>query len=215
VTNPQEDQPVNPFRLLANDTFPKRGVPMKTMMSMYTLLYVVLAFSQTAHAIEKPNIDLYKGTLNGRVFYTLTIDDITDLLGRPSHQWKPEGRGAHVFYPDLGLALGLESTSKKCRAITIDISGKTIDKIPPKEEVKNMNVKKYNGVLSKNIDGNWKLKRVMEEFKDNNPKAGEMRLPGSPDKSKEVNVKFSNYQISFLFDEVTEFLDAIIIIRNE
>jgi hypothetical protein len=49
---------------------------MKTMLRIITLLSFVLAVSATAQAHEKPSIDLSKGTLNGRVFTTLTIAKI-------------------------------------------------------------------------------------------------------------------------------------------
>ena len=187
---------------------------MKTVMSVFPLLFVVFALSPSAHAIEKPNIDLYKGTLNGRVFYTLTIDGITDLFGGPSHQNKMSVKGVdfntQIFYQDLGLEFEVDKTS--CRLITIDISGKTLNTISIK--VKDMNVKKYSGVLSKNIDGNWKLQRVMAEFKDYQPELGESSAPDKSVRAKIVDVKFSNYTVTFHFDDVTEFLDAILIVRD-
>src|SRR5215211_5346747 len=104
---------------------------MKTLMSIVTLLSVFFALPFTAHAIEKPDIDLSKGTLNGREFYTLTIDDITGLFGETSHLYKRSLEGevyeTLLFYPDLGLEFQVDK--KSCRVITIDISGKNLNNI--------------------------------------------------------------------------------------
>jgi hypothetical protein len=187
---------------------------MKTLMSIVTLLSVVFALPFTAHAIEKPDIDLYNGTLNGRVFYTLTIDDITGLFGKTPHLYKRSLEGevyeTLLFYPDLGLEFQVDK--KSCRVITIDISGKNLNNIG--REVKKMNVKKYSGVLSKGIDGRWKPKRVMAEFKDNNPQVSQASSPDNSVRAKVVGVQFRNYVTAFYFDAAKEFLIAITLLRE-
>src|SRR5436305_12529744 len=102
---------------------------MKTLLCISTLLAVVFALSSTAHAIEKPSIDLSKGTLNGRAFYTLTMKDILTLLGKPSHQSKETAGGivsTEIVYQDLGLMAQVTSDMNTCRILLIDTTGKAL-----------------------------------------------------------------------------------------
>src|SRR5439155_15039369 len=57
-------------------------------------------------ATEKgPNIDLISGTIYGRHVFSLGLEEVTDLLGRPSFVSSPDipGNGAHLAYAEKGL----------------------------------------------------------------------------------------------------------------
>ena len=64
---------------------------MKTIMSMFTLLSVVLAVSAAAQAIGKPNIDLYSVV----VFWLMG----STPSGRQACRWLGKQRGADLFCP--------------------------------------------------------------------------------------------------------------------
>jgi len=182
---------------------------MKTLVRLIPFLLIGFTLCTTALAIEKPNIDLYQGTLNGRAFYTLTMQDIVTLLGKPSHQSKETSGGivsTGIVYQDLGLMAQVTSDMNTCRLLLIDTTGKALDEWAARNKVTNMKGKQYSGSITPNIDGTWKLQSVIAQFKDYKQEVNER------DKSAAVQLK--NHGISFLFFEETELLGAIILIRN-
>src|SRR5437763_9153197 len=118
---------------------------MKTLIRLIPFLLIGFTLCTTALAIEKPNIDLYQGTLNGRAFYTLTMKDILTLLGKPSHQSKETAGGivsTEIVYQDLGLMAQVTSDMNTCRILLIDTTGKALDEWATHNKVTNMKGKK-------------------------------------------------------------------------
>jgi len=98
------------------------------MNRLHRCIYVLCLFgailSSNTKAIEKPNIDLYKVTLNGRPMQKLTLDAITDILGRPSNEFTGENfkNLRAIYYSSLWLAFAADS-SKEIYCAAIWISG--------------------------------------------------------------------------------------------
>ena len=179
---------------------------------LYALLLAVFALSSTANAIEKPNIDLYKGTLNGRVFYDLTLDDVTDMLGRPSTvqetPFEQEKQVSVMDYKNLGIAFfcGRKGSPFKCVNMFINFSNKNILGLPSSG--------KFQGTISENINKEWKVKRVMEAFKKFNPKLDNTVQDGKLI-LKNVTVDFKTHRVDFIHEPTTEFLDMLRFVPNK
>jgi hypothetical protein len=182
---------------------------MKTIMGLYVLLSVFHVFCTATQAIEKLNINLYEGTLNGRAFYTLTIKDIWTLLGKPSHQSRETSSGiitTDIAYQDLGFMARVTSDMNTCQLLLIDTTGKGLDEWATVLKVTNMKGKKYSGSIAPNIDGTWKLQSVVAQFKETKHEVNE--------NDKSAAFQFKNHTIIFVFNKETELLEWISLIRN-
>jgi hypothetical protein len=164
-------------------------------------LLAVFALSLTTSSTEKPNnINLYKGTVNGNVFHELTLDKVTDIFGRPSqHILEEQSEYESILYSEFGLLFNFDKSSKKCSRLIIFISEKISDKSFGLHTRVLSNYKKYNGNISKDIDENWKLKNIFEQFKDNNPVQQEKKF---------VRIDFKNHYILFI-SAGAEFIDIV------
>lgn len=132
-------------------------------------------------AETKPEIDLIGGTVNGQAMVALTPDKITDLFGRPSATTDPRilpglKSGATVIpetevpstivYGDLGLIFRFRhprsDPKQTIASILVFLSQQS-------DENTHTQMKPFSGTLSRAVNGNWKAKRVMEEFTQFNP----------------------------------------------
>jgi len=158
-------------------------------------------------------IDLVNATLNGRPLRELTLDEITDIFGRPSSVTDPKEitsakneisyYGAVINYHDKGLHFVFTSPH--------------MDKDQHLEELrislsKNMDAKcgacfvPYQGKLSRDVNGGWKAKKVSEVFSDLNledlwanakPNREKHRL--EVEKAKAADPKFAE-QVRAIYD---------------
>lgn len=98
-------------------------------------------------------IDIVKGTLNGKNLDDLTVDSITDTLGRPTDSYKSGGT-TFLRYYELGLYFGV---SDRGTSLSVFLHRHQLAEGNPFFE-------KFTGKLNKGLSGNWKYKRFVEEF---------------------------------------------------
>lgn len=84
---------------------------MKHLRAVLPLALFLATFSFTS--AQDLEIDLVNATINGGAVCELTIDEATDILGRPSAVKPPviEALGDEIFYHNLGLHLQFNSAT--------------------------------------------------------------------------------------------------------
>ena len=120
-------------------------------------------------------IDLINATLNGRPLRDLTLDKITDLLGRPSAVTDPRANkdgnkisyyGACLYYHEKGVYFAFfhpqQDKDQHLEELHVYLAKKmderfTAQFIP------------YKGKLSRDVNGDWKVKKILEIFSDLKP----------------------------------------------
>ena len=133
--------------------------------SITLLLLVAWVVPATAEAPSMA-VDIVTGTLNGRLFTTYTLDEMTDLLGRPSTVLSPsvdDGiySGAKLLYPDLGLSVWFRHTkvdsTRSCREFLMYLS-RTYDR-----ESQTV-FDPFQGIIAQGVTADWKADRVVDEL---------------------------------------------------
>jgi hypothetical protein len=114
-------------------------------------------------------LDFLAGTLNGKKLNDLTIDSVTDMLGRPT---KAETIPATVatsdgnrrlVYSEQGLEFFAQSGTERITAIHVFLTPKTEDFSPIGLGIANYSA--FSGELPRNLSGNWKFGKFLEAFK--------------------------------------------------
>lgn len=181
-------------------------------------LIVAAALGVEAQNPRTVGIDVLTGTIDGRPLSAFTIDQLTDLLGRPTAVQRGVGgiTGPQVHYHDAGLSFWFEPPSKGERITTVTIYlSKSWDKGSQKH------YQQFAGELTPAIDGNWKQEKIMQLLAEHSPevKSGEQRrreavaagIRFSPglDFQDVVRLRRSGHETNFLFDATTKFLERI------
>jgi hypothetical protein len=110
---------------------------------------------------------LLAGTIDGRTFSALTLDQVTDLLGRPSVvQRSPAASfGPSVHYHEAGIRFSFSPRSEGERVLIVSVHlSKSRDKFSEKY------YQPFVGQLTPAIDGNWKEERIMQLLAEHHPK---------------------------------------------
>lgn len=203
------------------------------------MIMVALLATSCMHATAQINgtnsttqaIDLRQQTFNQRSIFSYSLDEITDLLGRPSGV-KPERVGnkyyfgPELYYYDLGLRFDFPHSKKgpqKVEQIRIFLS-KTLDENQSKYFIP------FAGNLHPSLSSNWKTDRVVKEFPSLNFKvdnsAGSFAqnlehlsamsgipIAGDPFLAYELlptlTADSDKGRISFGFDKTTKFIEWI------
>lgn len=108
---------------------------------------------------QELEINMIDATVNGEAICELTIDEATDILGRPSAVEPPliEVLGEQIFYHDLGLEVQFNSTTvdPEKRVLYLSIYfAETYDSERTKL------YQPYSGVLTPEIDANFKVEKT-------------------------------------------------------
>lgn len=125
------------------------------------------------HAQTKPDIDLLAGTVNGEAMITLMPDQVTDLFGRPTAITAPRttvtGKTeipSTMVYGDLGLIFSFRHPRSDPQQTISTIEVFLSQQL---DEDTHTIMKPFTGTLTRGVDGNWKAKRVMDEFAQFDP----------------------------------------------
>jgi hypothetical protein len=122
-------------------------------------------FHEAATSVTNNNdaIDLLAGTVNGKQLNNMTIDDVTDMYGRPSDVIVINGAYdytyKHVCFTQNGLIFIFNTDKAKCVGVNI-FTAKTSDKQTDNE------YHPYKGSISRGVTGDWKAKKILEVFSD-------------------------------------------------
>jgi hypothetical protein len=123
-------------------------------------LRICAAQSQGSEALD---VDLLDSRFNGKRINEITLDEITDWLGRPSGivNNKADAFGVDIFYHDYGLGFNVRDRNydeqQHCVYVYVYLS-KQFDRRFSKYFLP------YKGTISKNINGSWKAPQVKSEF---------------------------------------------------
>ena len=171
-----------------------------------------------AQSTRTVGIDVLSGSIDGRPISTFTIDQLTDLLGRPSAVQRGIGgvTGPQVHFHDAGLSFRFEQPAKGDRITTVTIyCSKSWDK------ASQQHYQRFAGELKPAVDATWNEEKVLQLLSEHSPevKSGEQRrkeamaagLGSSPGLEFQDVVRFrrSGHDTYFLFDAATKLLEKI------
>ena len=184
------------------------------------LLFILFSTYVFGQNVE---IDLIKQTINDRHFSELTVDSVTKFLGRPSAVSKNElikdMTGPNVYYHSKALAFTFNSTKKdslqRCNSVIVYLS-QTWDK------KNSQHFMPFSDKLVQDIDANKQLDYVKKLLGD------DAVLKTAEQNKEEINkvwksdgpfyhtldLKKSKGSSRFVFEEVSKFLERIILTKS-
>jgi hypothetical protein len=137
-----------------------------TLILIFTLsVFSPRAFAGQSQAVEPINIDLFNAQFNGKRITEISLDNITDWLGRPSaiRTNKEQVFGVDIYYHNNGLVFNVahakDDEQQYCKYISIYLSkvwdSKFSEFFLP-----------YKEMISRNLNGSWKIAQLKAEFSD-------------------------------------------------
>jgi hypothetical protein len=201
---------------------------MKTSKLRHYLLIVILipSFTLTSSSQQNLNFDLYKLTLNGLKIQELTIDKVTDLLGRPSatNSLQPisEILGPQIIYHTKGLMFWFKSKNDDPKQRLFLIS---IHLVKAWDKDYNEFFMPFPGNINPKLTPNQKVNTVPPLFKnytvtiqsaEERRKEVDQALGGMNINTKSqhdiVRITNGSTSINVMGEEVTKFLEFISLI---
>jgi hypothetical protein len=135
-----------------------------TLILTFTFSLLPLTISaEQKQPIETMDINLFNAQFNGKHILEITIDDITNWLGRPSAILTNEYDvfGVEIFYHQYVLGFNVsnqkDDSQQYCRRVYIYLT----EEFDPRFSRYFL---PYRGAISKNLNGNWKIPQVKSEF---------------------------------------------------
>ena len=123
------------------------------MLGRLILLVGLMSFQTTARAVEM-NVDIVAGTFNGQSLCDLSVEKVSDILGRPADT-RMRRAGTDAYYYDQGLMFFFSKES---------VVGLTVYFAVQKSAETGGAFKPYAGKFNQGISGVWKLERFLEAF---------------------------------------------------
>ena len=189
-----------------------------------------------------PDIDLIAATVNGKAIFNLGLDELTDLMGRPSSIKSAElfnkTKGVQLPYADKGLVFSCNHPDidprQTCEGFVIFLaSTQTTEGGGP--------FAAFHGNLNYGLNSSWKAKDVLQAFAAYSPRdlydpklaalkglAAEMeketRRVGGRSRSSQVGshdllisivMTFPDHNVGIEYEENTKFIERIIVARRE
>jgi hypothetical protein len=189
----------------------------------FLLLHVASALAQTSQI----QVDLLLATLNGRPVFSMKIDDISALLGRPTavehNRSFAELLGPQIHYHDDGLSFWMNGTK-------YDPEGRLAMMRVYFSKTWSADTKRYfqqfRGKITKDLNGDWRADKTIAEFAEFNPtvttpeelerqnKELERRLkslnvpaPINTAPKYLVRINLNGFNVNLAHDSVTRFLE--------
>jgi hypothetical protein len=140
-----------------------RLTPMTLILTFTFSLLPLVVSAEQGQPTKAMDIDLFNAQFNGRYIDEITLDDITNWLGRPSAILtnKLESYGVEIFYHKHGLGFNVQrqtnDSQQHCRGIHIYLA-KAFDSRFSEYFLP------YHGTISNNLNGSWKVPQVKLEF---------------------------------------------------
>ena len=190
-----------------------------------------------AHAAQTvTNLDLIRATINDRPIAELTVDSVTDMLGRPTAVKQPEtlagvgekaaDSGVILVYAELGLRFRFHHEQQDSKQ---GIANMVIYLSRKEDSETRTECSPFHGAITSGVTADWKAKRVMEDFAwykpvdwyDEARKKREMdeawdpidRLNGRPVIPHAsfffIIVQFPMCQVNCNYEESTRFLESL------
>lgn len=196
------------------------GWSMSRIPLLITATLVVLAPTTVRPAAQaRVSIDVTQGTFNGSPFYELTIDRLTDMLGRPSavDTRLVDITGTMVYYHALGLSFWFQAKrddpQQRCWLMDIHLS-RTWD--AERSEF----FTPFPGSLTPPATANWKARTTLAEVAAMSPIertpeaqeaqwAGDKLMRGRKAPYHVVVINAGKHSARFLHERSTLFLERI------
>jgi hypothetical protein len=142
-----------------------RLTPITLILSFTFSLLPLIISAEQKQPIETMDINLFTAQFNGKHISEITIDDITNWLGRPSAILtnKDDAFGVEIFYHKYGLGFNVsnqkDDSQQHCKHIHVYLT----QQFDPRFYEHFL---PYRGTISKNLNGKWKVPQVKSEFND-------------------------------------------------
>lgn len=199
----------------------------KRILSFLYVSFIVIIINTSICSAQSLTIDLVNGQINNTQLCGLALDDLTNMLGRPSavndNKLVASMVGVQLSYHPLGLHFWFKPESqdpkKGCWLMTIYLT-KTWDK------EYNEFFMPYNEKVSQDINAQWKASQVENEYKDykisiRTAEEHEKQLESALGSSEfnanhpySVNVNFGAHKANFNHENTTKFLESVSIVCN-
>jgi hypothetical protein len=162
---------------------------------------------------EVIRIDLIAGTLNGRSFFSYTLNELTDLLGHPTlvHNSKivedlgdVYSFGPEVKYHDLGLHFWFQhpdyDAETHCYKVDIHMSD-TWDAHGSRR------YESFPGTIVQGVTGDWKAKQVLSDIVI--PGIGSDEDGLENESAGGHAIRLEGHTVEFSYEATTRFLEAV------
>jgi hypothetical protein len=140
-----------------------RLTPMTLILTFTFSLLPLVVSAEQGQPTKAMDIDLFNAQFNGKYIDEITLDDITNWLGRPSAilEYEQDVFVVDIYYHERGLGFNVKSqkndSQQHCRSIYVYLA-KALDSRFSKYFLS------YRGTISNNLNGNWKAPQVKLEF---------------------------------------------------
>jgi len=134
------------------------------MRSVHHVAAAVLVLAVLSSAPSALELDLVSGEFEGRPLNSYTLDEFTELLGRPSEVRSPQEvygirLGAQLKFHDIGLEAWFEhpksDAEKHCRELTAYL-------IATPDEESDSEYAPFPGIITQGFTADWKADAVLE-----------------------------------------------------
>jgi hypothetical protein len=189
------------------------------------LLVALLATSALPNSVRAASLllDIPGGRLNGQPFVSWTLDDITNLLGRPSAVKDPvmDIVGAQLLYHQHGVMFWFQPPKKDPRQHLWLVSTSVV-------RTWDRDFSKYFEAFqgfSPAVSGDWKAERILREFATLNPtvetvesrqqewnKLGVRGLQAG--RGEVIRLRLKGHQVAFGIEPNTKFLERVSLIAE-
>ena len=201
---------------------------MKTIIRrFFTTIVCLQLFMIACSSQSNLEINLYKLTLNGLNQKDLTIEQVTDILGRPTATSKfdastvPQYAYSSLLYHNLGLKLDFRSVDGKVRTIMLYL-------VRTWDSEYNEFYQPFPGEITPSLNPNLKLSNVnhlfndfaleyqttQERRKEWNAKTRRLNLSNAFIKHDVIIIKNDGCTIGIFGEEITKFLEYLSINFN-
>ena len=176
-----------------------------------------------AKATPELSVELRAGTLNGRPFAEWTLNELTNVFGRPTAVTSGVGgiTGPQLHYHSRGVSFWVQPSEKdsaqRLWLLTLYLSRSW-------DRSNSAWYDSFRGALLPAVDANWKQSQVLEEFAPLSPviktvedsrreqkAAGLTSLGIRSAETDFVNFTFGKHQVTFAIEPNTKFAERIVL----
>jgi hypothetical protein len=198
---------------------------------MRLVLAVALAalLSSTSAVAQAPSlaIDLGTATINGQYILDLGIEQVTDLLGRPtaSESGFEDITGPRLHYHEIGLSFWFETKKKDPKQ---SVASATVYLSKTWDKDSRQHFQPFKNTLTPSVSASSKEQRVAEAIKDQAPEATSAeqakrnyekarlgRHLGSINLQDSLTTYSARHRTTYFFDPPSKFLERVVIAKRD
>lgn len=177
----------------------------------------------TVYPQAENTFDFLNGRIFGMIIDQITIDSITDTLGRPTKVIDAtENVGVQLCYPDKGLWILFKTPEKDPEQHCHQVRVYLIEKYKKDDD---LTYKPFEGKIIPNVSSDTKTKHIIEGFSEYNarPLSDDPKVAESMKTFKNakglfrevyetlcsIRLKKDNFSIDFQYDDITKYIKLI------